>query len=141
MKSYGSVSRVLLLLLVMSGLTGCLALKEGGVVLADDDTSVSVVFSDNDRGHIQDYYHKKKKKKHMPPGLAKRDRLPPGLEKQLHERGKLPPGLEGRSLPDDLERKLSRVPEGYMRVVVGGDIVLMNKKTRVVVDIIKDIAW
>jgi len=33
----------------------------------------------------------------LPPGLAKRHgRLPPGLEKQLLERGQLPPGLEKR---------------------------------------------
>src|SRR5438094_10337706 len=30
----------------------------------------------------------------LPPGLAKRDRLPPGLERQLVVRGTLPPGLQ-----------------------------------------------
>ena len=122
-------------------LSGCLTLNQGRVVLADEDTSVSVVFSDNDRTHIHDYYHKKKKRKHMPPGLAKRDRLPPGLEKQLHKNGQLPPGLQGRDLPYELENKLSRLPEGYIRVQVSGDIVLMNKNTRVVLDVIKDVAF
>ena len=31
---------------------------------------------------------------HLPPGLAKKDRLPPGLEKQLVRNGTLPPGLQ-----------------------------------------------
>ena len=30
----------------------------------------------------------------LPPGLAKRDRLPPGLEKHLLKHGSLPPGLQ-----------------------------------------------
>ena len=32
----------------------------------------------------------------LPPGLAKRRRLPPGLQKHLRERGQLPPGLQKR---------------------------------------------
>src|SRR5260370_35323988 len=42
----------------------------------------------------------------LPPGLAKKDRLPPGLERQLELRGTLPPGLRGRlyAVPVDLER-------------------------------------
>jgi len=35
----------------------------------------------------------------LPPGLAKKDRLPPGLEKQLERRGTLPPGLQRKSVP------------------------------------------
>ena len=42
----------------------------------------------------------------LPPGLAKRDTLPPGLERQLQRNGKLPPGLEKRALPDELKRAL-----------------------------------
>src|SRR5687767_10946725 len=30
----------------------------------------------------------------LPPGLAKRESLPPGLRAQLRERGELPPGLQ-----------------------------------------------
>lgn len=136
--TFKNLAKSFLVTLIILSVSGCIALREGRVVLADDDTSVSVVFSDRDRDLIHDYYHKKKKR--MPPGLAKRDRLPPGLEKQVRERGQLPPGLQGRDLPYGLESRLSDIPNGYVRVQVGGDIVLMNKKTRVVVDIIKDIA-
>src|SRR5919107_2406176 len=30
----------------------------------------------------------------LPPGLAKRESLPPGLQKQLQKNGKLPPGMQ-----------------------------------------------
>lgn len=113
----------------------------GKVVVKDKDTTVAVVFSDRDRQLIKEYYSgKSKKKKKTPPGLAKKDKLPPGLEKQLKKNGELPPGLQGRGLPDDLESKLSKLPAGYVRVVFGTDIVLENTKTRVIVDIMKDVA-
>jgi hypothetical protein len=35
----------------------------------------------------------------LPPGLAKRDRLPPGLEKHLWNHGSLPPGLQKKIDP------------------------------------------
>ena len=35
----------------------------------------------------------------LPPGLAKRDRLPPGLEKHLWKHGSLPPGLQKKVDP------------------------------------------
>ncbi len=35
----------------------------------------------------------------LPPGLARKDQLPPGLERQLVRRGTLPPGLEKRIRP------------------------------------------
>jgi hypothetical protein len=40
-----------------------------------------------------------KKKTGLPPGLAKREELPPGLEMQVEKNGSLPPGLAKR-LPD-----------------------------------------
>ncbi len=76
----------------------------------------------------------------LPPGLAKRDRLPPGLEKQLRERGTLPPGLQKKvqPLPFELEGQLHRLPTGYRRVVIGGNVILMNEKTSVIYDIIRN---
>jgi hypothetical protein len=110
----------------------------GGVTVGDGDTRVSVGFSVRDRELIREYYAGRRSKP-LPPGLAKRDRLPPGLDRQLRKGGQLPPGLKGRVLPRELERRLSPLPEGYARVIVGGRIVLQNAGTRVVVDVIQDI--
>jgi len=53
-------------------------------------------YSDHDRD-IHDWY--RAHYSDLPPGLAKRDRLPPGLERQLVVRGTLPPGLQKKMQP------------------------------------------
>jgi Ni/Co efflux regulator RcnB len=74
---------------------------------------------------------------HLPPGLAKKDRLPPGLERQLVVRGTLPPGLRGymRPCPVEVVHYLPPAPVGYMHTVIGGNIVLVNKSNFLVVDV------
>ncbi len=75
----------------------------------------------------------------LPPGLAKKDRLPPGLERQLRVRGTLPPGLEDRvhPLPEEWVRVLPPPPPDCEHVAIGGRIVLLNRRTSVIVDIFK----
>ena len=130
------------LLLFAAGLAGCVTAPSntsGRVVMHDRNAHVDIRFNDRDRNLIHDYYRKHgkhKKTKRVPPGLAKRGgNLPPGLAK----RERLPPGLQGRGLPGTLEASLSSVPNGYVRLKVGTDIVLMDRDTRVVFDIIHDI--
>ena len=74
----------------------------------------------------------------LPPGLAKRDRLPPGLQKQLDKNGRLPPGLARRALPADLESRLPERADGE-RVIVDNDVVLIQKGTDLVLDVIRDV--
>ena len=75
--------------------------------------------------------------RHLPPGLAKKDRLPPGLEKQLVRNGTLPPGLEKRLYPApvELERRLPPPPPDCAHVLISGHIVLLNRKTNIIVDV------
>ncbi len=74
---------------------------------------------------------------HLPPGLAERDRLPPGLERQLIVRGTLPPGLRKKMLrcPEDMEYRLPPPPPDCEHVLIGGHVVLLNRKTFLVVDV------
>ena len=113
----------------------------GRVRVQNKSTHVEVAFNHYDRERIRRYYTGKQKKrgKKLPPGLAKKSRLPPGLEKQLQRNGRLPPGLEGRALPFELERELTPLPAGYVRLRVGGDVVLANERTRVVLDVVHDV--
>jgi hypothetical protein len=69
----------------------------------------------------------------LPPGLAKRDRLPPGLEKQLQRNGTLPPGLQKRvqPLPETCVRQLPRLPGGWVRVVLSGRVILLDSGNRI----------
>ncbi len=73
----------------------------------------------------------------LPPGLARKQSLPPGLRKQLRERGHLPPGLEKRwvVLPVELERRLPPLPPHYMRRAVDGDLLVIDVRTNFVVSI------
>jgi hypothetical protein len=100
----------------------------------DDNSNEAYGFSSNDQDSMREWYREHQNS--LPPGLAKRDRLPPGLEKQLRERGTLPPGLQKKiePVPEDLERRLPPPPEdcGCRHVIIGGDIVLLNVRTNYV---------
>ena len=100
----------------------------------DDDDQGEHYYRDYDRD-IRGWYDNHQND--LSPGLAKKDRLPPGLEKQLVRRGELPPGLQKRlqPCPEDLERQLPPPPPDCEHVVVGGHLVLLNRRTNIVVDI------
>ena len=84
---------------------------------------------------------KKKQEKTLPPGLAKKQELPPGLAAQLQRNGTLPPGLEKRSLPARLEQQLPPVREGHERSMLDDlTVVLVETATKRIVDIIFDVA-
>ncbi len=128
------IHKLLVFAVLVLWLGGCAthAVTSGRFVARDTSNSgvrstVDLRFSDHDRQLLQDYYRGKGhgKYKKTPPGLAKRDTLPPGLR--------------GRNLPGDLETRLTPLPAPYVRVIVGGDIVLLDNRTRVVVDLISDV--
>ena len=77
----------------------------------------------------------------LPPGLAKREQLPPGLQKQLAKNGKLPPGLEQKiqPMPRDLEIRLPRLPDGRKRIVIAGNVILLDERTSTIVDILQNV--
>lgn len=133
--------RIFIIATLFSIVSGCagLELTSGRVVFSDEGVEAGISIGSHDRALIADYYSNRlyrKKRKKTPPGLAKRGgSLPHGLAK----RDVLPRGLQGRGLPSSLERQLSKPASGYIRVVVGADIVLMNSNTRVVMDIYRDI--
>lgn len=97
------------------------------------------VFTVGERTIIKSWFTKNSSS--LPPGLAKRDRLPPGLEKQLQERGTLPPGLQKniQPMPIEIERQLSPLPTGYRRVVIAGNVILMNPTTGLIYDIVRNV--
>lgn len=91
-------------------------------------------YADHDRD-IRGWYHAHYE--HLPPGLAKRDRLPPGLERQLVVRGTLPVGLRGnmQRCPRELEVMLPPPPPNYVHVVIGGNLVLYNRANFQIADV------
>jgi hypothetical protein len=95
-------------------------------------------FGNDERRIITEWFHDPANSSNLPPGLAKREHLPPVLQKQLIKNGRLPPGLEKKMepLPRVLEVRLSRLPEGRRRIVIGGNVILMDETTSMIVDII-----
>jgi len=93
-------------------------------------------FSDRDRQIIDDCIVNDRAG--LPPGLAKKDRLPPGLERQLQRNGTLPPGLQRRMqpLPGSCAARLPRLPRDWDRVVLSGRIILLDPQHRIV-----DLFW
>ena len=106
----------------------------------DDRGGVRIVFSVHDRDVVRDYY--RDRNSNLPPGLAKRGgNLPPGLQKHLERDGTLPPGLQKRvqPFPPELERRLPRLPGAYTRVTLGMDILILDRRTQRIMDIVHDI--
>ena len=98
-------------------------------------------FLPEERRIIYQYYHRSAPAKGLPPGLAKKDKLPPGLQKHLDKNGKLPPGLQKRlePLPRDLEVRLPRLPEYWERVILQEHVVLIDRRTQRILDIIENV--
>ncbi len=94
-------------------------------------------YSDHDRESLRVWYNGRNGR--LPPGLAKRDELPPGLENQLVARGKLPPGLRKkmRRCPWEVVRLLPPPPPDYRHFFIGGHIALVNRRTYMVLDIFR----
>lgn len=126
------IAIILLWALVGAG-CGAHAVTSGRVAIREDHGAQH--FSERDRAIIVEYFRAHPVKK-TPPGLAKREKLPPGLGK----RGTLPPGLEGRALPRDLESRLTVLPATQGRILLGHDVVLMQRHNRLVLDILHAVA-
>ena len=100
-------------------------------------------FLPEERRIINEYYRRTTtKKKGLPPGLAKRGgKLPPGLQKQLEKNGQLPPGLQKRlePLPSALDARLPSIPEYWERVIVERDVIMLDRRTNRILDIIENV--
>lgn len=90
------------------------------------------VFSSRDRSRISDCLASGRSG--LPPGLAKRDRLPPGLERQIQRNGTLPPGLQKKvqALPGECSIGLPRLPASWERVILGSRVILLDPARRIV---------
>jgi hypothetical protein len=99
-------------------------------------------FLPEERKIIENYYRSSGPSRGLQPGLAKRGgKLPPGLQKHLDKNGTLPPGLQKRlePLPQDLDLRLPGLPDYWERVILGNDVILLDRRTNRILDIIENI--
>ncbi len=101
------------------------------------------IFGESQEATIRAWFSNKKNLEGLPPGLAKRERLPAGLARQMEKNGSLPPGLEKRlhRFPLDLERLLPELPTGVIRVVIGVDILLLDETSNTILDIVRKVLF
>ena len=128
--------KVLLLALVSATLllNGCVTRQAVVVKTHSPGMSTSFYFSDTDRSQIKGYYlYNRPYRKPIPPGHRKQ------YTPRYQRHQALPHGVPYSRLPSHLESRLPRLPADYMRIVVGGDIMIMNVRTRVIYDVMFDL--
>ena len=83
--------------------------------------------------------NKKNKSKHkdIPPGIAKKGSLPPGIYKQLVRNGQIPPDVHYQSLPPDLIVQLPPLAPAYQYVIVDDRVLLIQAATRAILDVLQ----
>lgn len=108
-----------------------------GINLEVDVHYGKAVFTVKEQRIVREYF--RTEHGNLPPGLAKKQSLPPGLQKQLHKTGHLPPGLEKRRIPSGLEARLPKYYGPYERTIVGNDLILLDPKTGLILDVMQEI--
>jgi hypothetical protein len=124
--------KVLLLALVSASLllNGCVTTQSVGVRTHSPGVSTSFYFSDSDRSRIRGYYlYNRPYNRQGPPGHRKQ------YSHRYQRHQVLPNGVPYSRLPSHLESRLPRLPADYIRIVVGGDVMIMNVRTRVIYDV------
>jgi hypothetical protein len=94
-----------------------------------------VVFGEQDKLILREYA--RRFGPNLPPGLAQRDDLPPGLEKQLVRKGHLPPGLEKRVVPfpPEIEQRLPPLGAELRRGFIAGRAIIFHSGSRLILDV------
>jgi hypothetical protein len=100
--------------------------------------AVSVSIGRTDERIIREWFAQPNNMRGLPPGLAKKEHLPPGLQKQLARNGQLPPGLQKKiqPLPPTLEARLTRLPVGTRRVIISGSVILLDERKNLILDMV-----
>lgn len=92
-------------------------------------------YAEHDRD-LHDWY--RTHYRHLPPGLAKRDMLSPGLQRQIVVvQGYVPVEIRERMqpCPQEVEAFLPPPPPGHVHVFIGGNLVLVNRANFQIVDV------
>jgi hypothetical protein len=94
-------------------------------------------FSDDDRRVIKEYV-RALPESGLPPGLAKKDKLPPGFEGHFRRKAVLPGALVKQlyPMPGDLDKRLPGLPTDYRRGLISGYVVIVDNRTQSIFDLV-----
>ncbi len=120
------VRKQFLVLVSASMLCGCIAqaLTSGHIAFSDDGAGAVPRISAHERMVIHDYCANRVR-------AAQDSRIASGLRANH----RLPPRLAYHNLPTRLESRLEPLPQPYARVIVGTDVLVINRHTRMIVDL------
>ncbi len=128
------VRNQLLTLVFAFMLTGCIAqaLTSGHIAFSDDSDRAVPQIGIHELTQIRDYCAN-----HAHAGGFRPTRDAQGSHtlSGLRRYDTLPPDLAYRRLPTQLERRLQPLPQPYVRVLVGTDVLVINRRTRVITDL------
>lgn len=122
---------------------GIVEVAQGGGIFTDEErriiTDVLEIATGNTSSNDDSDKGGKKDKDKGNKGKGNKG-LPPGIAMKLERGGSLPPGIAKRDLPPDLTSRLPKRTDGAIRQIVGEDVVLIQKGTEVILDIIRGAA-
>lgn len=107
-------------------------LLAGSLLLVNVPAEAGKGISDAERKTIQRYFTKN------PVKGAKE--MPKGISNKLKRGGSLPPGIKRTRLPAKLASKLPKRPKNEEYALVDDDILLIDKSTKLIIDIFEDAA-
>ena len=111
----------------------------GVVLLADAQTTAEAAkgtFSNKERTLIEQFFTEQNAKGNH---KAKNKGLPPGILRKLEAGKPLPPGIQMTRLPPALEKQLPPPPSGTERIIVDTYIVLIDRTTHLIVDVLREV--
>ncbi|MBI2678620.1 MAG: hypothetical protein HYX28_07540 [Candidatus Koribacter versatilis] len=115
---------------VGNGAQGSIASRNAGGYDQRDAASLRA-FTNRDRSSVRNCYEDQAAD--ISPGMARRDQLPAGVDRQLQRGSTLPPSLERNVLylPEVCESQLPRLPSDLQRVVYMRRVMLIDRDNRI----------
>jgi hypothetical protein len=135
-----SLAMVLACVVALPGVASADKDKGGKGKGGGEGATVTVAFAEHEREVARGYFVERHGKGGCPPGLAKKNNgcLPPGQAKKRYAIGRpLPQGIRYEPVPHELELRLGPAPNGYVYVMLDGDLLKLAVGTLMVVDAIQ----